>query len=99
MFLHSQPLLLLKKTLQYYNRHFGYVLRPSGTKAISDALSPGLHHLCFRVDTPADVAAVATQLRGAGIAASAATHYPLYAPGYSATRFTDPDGIRPEVSN
>jgi len=91
--------MLLKKTLQYFNRHFSYVLRPSGAKTTHDAMAPGLHHLCLRVDTPADVAAVATQLRGAGIAASAATHYPLYAPDYWATCFTDPDGIRPEVSN
>ena len=33
--------------IQYFNRHFGYVLRPSGTKAVPDALSPGLHHRCF----------------------------------------------------
>lgn len=54
--------------IQYSNRHFGYVLRPSGTKATHDVLSPGLHHLCLRVEAPADVAAVAARLRGAGIA-------------------------------
>ena len=85
--------------IQYFNRHFGYVLRPAGTKAIPDTLSPGLHHLCLRVDTPADVAAVAAQLRGAGIAASDAKLYPLYAPDYWAAYFTDPDGIRLEVTN
>jgi catechol 2,3-dioxygenase-like lactoylglutathione lyase family enzyme len=85
--------------IQYYNRHFGYVLRPSGIKAIPDALSPGLHHLCFRVDTPKDVVVVATRLRKAGIAATDAKRYPMYAPDYWATYFTDPDGIRLEVTN
>ncbi len=65
--------------LQYFNRHFGYVLRPSGTKATNDVLSPGLHHLCLCVDTPADAAVVAAQLRGAGIAATDAKLYPIYA--------------------
>jgi glyoxylase I family protein len=75
------------------------VLRPSGTKANPDALSPGLHHPCLRVDTPADVAAVAAQLRGAGIAATEAKLYPIYAPDYWAIYFTDPDGIRLAVTN
>jgi glyoxylase I family protein len=38
--------------IQYFNRHFGYVLRPSGTKATHDALSPGLHHLCLPSTLP-----------------------------------------------
>ncbi len=85
--------------IQYYNRHFGYVLRLSSAKAMSDALSPGMHHLCLRVATPADVATVATQLHSVGIVASDAKLYPVYAPDYWATYFTDPDGIRLEVTN
>ena len=85
--------------IQYYNRHFGYVLRPSAIKANSDALPPGLHHLCLRVDTPADVATVATQLREKSIDVTEAKLYPVYAPDYWATYFTDPDGIRLEVTN
>jgi glyoxylase I family protein len=50
--------------IQYFNRHFGYVLRPSHGSAKHDSYSPGLHHFCFRVDSVADVVAVATQLRG-----------------------------------
>src|SRR5450759_1580516 len=65
--------------IQYCNRHFGYVLRPSCTKANPDALSPVWHHRCLCVDTPADVAVVAAQLRGAGIAATDAKLYPIYA--------------------
>jgi hypothetical protein len=40
-----------------------------------------------------------SQLRGAGIAATDAKLYPIYAADYWATYFTDPDGIRLEVTN
>jgi glyoxylase I family protein len=85
--------------VQYFNRHFGYVLRPSRTPTAHNAYSPGLHHFCFRVDSVADVIAAAVQLRAAGIEASEATLHPKYAPDYWATFFTDPDGIRLEVTN
>ena len=85
--------------IQYFNRHFGYVLRPSRSSTAHDAYSPGLHHFCFRVDLADDVVAVATRLRQAGIEASEAKHYPDYAPDYLATFFTDPDGIRLEVTD
>lgn len=85
--------------VQYFNRHFGYVLRPSRSAAAHDCYAPGLHHFCLRVDTADDVAAVAAQLRGSGIEASEAQLYPDYAPDYWATFFTDPDGIRLEVTN
>lgn len=85
--------------VQYFNRHFGYVLRPSRNSNRHDSYTPGLHHLCLRVESVADVIAVATQLRGAGIEASEAKNCPEYAPDYWATYFTDPDGIRLEVTN
>ncbi|HEY0720528.1 MAG TPA: VOC family protein [Gammaproteobacteria bacterium] len=85
--------------IQYFNRYFGYVLRPAQGKGMHTADAPGLHHLCFRVETATDVAAVATQLRSAGIEASEAILYSQYAPDYWATFFSDPDGIRLEVTN
>jgi glyoxylase I family protein len=85
--------------IQYYNRHFGFVLRPARSSAVHDSYAPGLHHFCLRVETKADVVTVANQLRAAGIEASAATPYPQYAPDYWATFFTDPDGVRLEVTN
>ena len=85
--------------IQYFNRHFAYVLRPSRTTAPHDPYSPGLHHFCFRVDSVADVVAVAAQLRGVGIEASEEKLYPEYAPDYWATFFTDPDGLRLEITN
>ena len=85
--------------VQYYNRHFGFVLRPAKSTRSHDSYAPGLHHFCLRVDSVQDVQTVARELQSAGIAASEATHYPQYAPDYWATFFTDPDGIRLEVTN
>ncbi len=84
---------------QYFNRHFGYVLRPARSTASHDAYSPGLHHLCLRVDSADDVQSIARELRAAGIDASEASHHPAYAPDYWATFFADPDGIRLEITN
>jgi len=83
----------------YYNRHFGFVLRPASTDRTHDPYSPGLHHFCFRVDTAADVTAVYEALAGRGIAATPPRLYPDYAEDYFATFFDDPDGIRLEVTN
>jgi len=85
--------------VQYYNRHFGYVLRPARGQARHDSYAPGLHHFCLRVESVADVVAVAKQLRGAGIQASEARLYAEYASDYWATFFDDPDGVRLEVTN
>jgi glyoxylase I family protein len=84
--------------VQYYNRHFGYVLRPSRGGA-HDPYSPGLHHFCLRVDAIDDVVAASKALRAAGIDATEAHLHPGYAPDYWATFFTDPDGVRLELTN
>jgi catechol 2,3-dioxygenase-like lactoylglutathione lyase family enzyme len=86
--------------VQYFNRHFGFVLRPAhaGTPA-HYPYAPGLHHLCLRVDSQADVAAVFHILAALGVEASAPQLYPEYAPDYHAVFFRDPDGIRLEVTN
>ena len=83
----------------YYNRHFGFMLRPAHSAQPHDPYSAGLHHFCFRVNTAADVTAVAVALRSAGIEASEPKLYPEYAEDYFATFFDDPDGIRLEVTN
>jgi catechol 2,3-dioxygenase-like lactoylglutathione lyase family enzyme len=85
--------------IQYFNRHFGFVLRPARAQETHDSLAPGLHHFCLRVASASDVVAVATKLVSAGIQASEAKLYPEYAPDYWATYFADPDGIRLEVTN
>ncbi|MBI5259878.1 MAG: VOC family protein [Burkholderiales bacterium] len=85
--------------VQFYNRQFGFVLRPARRATPHDAYAPGLHHFCLRVESAAEVQAVALQLQAAGIAATDARLYPDYAPDYMATFFEDPDGIRLEVTN
>jgi len=85
--------------VQYYNRLFGFVLRPARVRAAHEPYAPGLHHFCLRVDGVEDVHAVARQLQAAGIAASPARLYPEYAEDYCATFFEDPDGVRLEVTN
>jgi len=85
--------------VQYYNRHFGYVLRPARVSRAHEPYSPGLHHLCLRVDSVDDVVAVSQALRAAGVDATEAHLHPGYAPDYWATFFTDPDGVRLEVTN
>lgn len=85
--------------VQYFNRHFGFVLRPARDGAPHNPYSAGLHHFCLRVESVADVVMVADMLRSSGVEASEAKNYPEYAPDYWATFFTDPDGIRLEVTN
>ena len=85
--------------VQYYNRDFGYVLRPARSGKEHDSYAPGLHHLCFRVESVADVTAAATALSEAGIDVSEPQNFKEYAPDYWAIFFSDPDGIRLEVTN
>ena len=35
--------------IQYFNRYFGYVLRPARSQAAHDPYSPALHHFCYAV--------------------------------------------------
>lgn len=84
---------------QYYNRHFGIVIRPARVAAPHQPYAPGLHHLCLRLDRPADVDTAARQLQALGIAATPAQAMPAYAPDYVATYFEDPDGLRLELTN
>src|SRR4051812_1903751 len=86
--------------IQYYNRHFGFVLRPARSlRSAHDPLAPGLHHFCFRVEDVATVDAIAKRFSESGVASSPPQLYPEYAPDYYAIFFSDPDGIRLEVTN
>lgn len=85
--------------IQYYNRQYGFVIRPARTANAHDSYSPGLHHFCMRVDSIDDVRRAAAEMRRAGIDATEAKHYPEYAPDYWASFFNDPDGIRLEITN
>ena len=86
--------------IQYYNRHFGFVLRPARSNhSRYDSLAPGLHHFCFRVEDSASVDAIAKRFAEDGVTCSSPQLYPEYAPDYYAIFFSDPDGIRLEVTN
>jgi len=84
---------------QYYNRHFGLVLRPARSDRAHDPYSPGLHHLCLRVAGPTEIKDIARNLRALGIETTEPRLYPDYAPDYYALFLTDPDGIRLEITN
>ncbi len=86
--------------IQYYNRHFGYVLRPAEPNTSAhNPYQSGLHHLCFRVAEIEDVFAVAKALIALGIECNEPKKYSEYAEDYYAVFFQDPDGIRLEITN
>lgn len=83
----------------YFNRHFGFSIRPAHTATAHDPYAPGLHHLCFRVANEPAVDQAARELGAAGVAATTPRYYPEYDRDYYATFFTGPDGVRLEITN
>ena len=84
----------------YFNRQFGFSIRPARPGAPPhDPYAPGLHHFCFRVANEAAVDQAVRELAAAGVDASAPRYYPEYDRDYYATFFTDPDGVRLEITN
>lgn len=88
-----------EKHIQYYNRYFGYVLRPARTTNPHDPYTPGLHHFCLRVDSIKDIEEATNQLKAQNISISKPKLYPEYAPDYFAVFLSDPDGLRLEITN
>ena len=86
--------------LHYYNRQFGYSLRPARAGAPDhDPYAPGLHHFCFRVADEAAVDRAANELRAAGVEATEPRYYAEYDADYYAAFFEDPDGVKLELTN
>lgn len=85
--------------IQYFNRQFGFVIRPAKTEAEFSADKPGLHHFCFRVESEEDVDKVAAAMRQKGLQVSIPQYHKEYSPDYYAIYFTDPDGLKLEVTN
>ncbi|HEY5602545.1 MAG TPA: VOC family protein [Gammaproteobacteria bacterium] len=88
-----------ERHIQYYNRHFGYVLRPARFLEPHNRYAPGLHHLCFRVETEKEVKEAAIRLKEQNIFVSEPKQYAEYAPDYFSVFFSDPDGVQLEITN
>lgn len=88
-----------ERHIQYFNRHFGYVLRPARSTVPHDPYAAGLHHFCLRVESEEEVNETAKRLRQQNIPVSDPKRFPEYAPDYCAVFFSDPDGLRLEVTN
>ncbi len=87
-----------ERHLHYFNPVTQLTIRPSKPPVRKhDPYSPGLHHICFRVPSQADVDTIAQGLQELGVQATDPKFYQEYAPDYYATFFSDPDGIRLEV--
>lgn len=86
--------------LHYYNRQFGYSLRPARDGAPNhNPYAPGLHHFCFRVANEGAVDRVADELRAVEVEVTKPRYYEEYDADYYATFFEDPDDVRLEVTN
>jgi glyoxylase I family protein len=85
--------------VQYFNRHFGIVIRQARAEGDFNSESAGLHHFCLRVNNEEDVDRAAAAMRKAGITVSIPAYHREYAPDYYAVFFTDPDGLRLEITN
>ena len=88
-----------EKHVQYYNRHFGYVLRPARTIQAHNSYAPGLHHFCLRVESEKEVKEAAARLKEKNVSISEPRLYSEFAPDYFAVYLTDPDGLRLEITN
>ena len=58
----------------------------------------GLHHVCFRARSPADVDKTHQLLKDIGARIVHAPEIGTWAPGYYSVLFEDPDGIRLEIN-
>lgn len=88
-----------EKHVQYFNRHFGYVLRPARSTNLHNPYAPRLHHFCLRVESEKEVKEAARKLKEQNISVSEPRQYPEYAADYFAVFFSDPDGVRLEITN
>lgn len=84
--------------------YFGLEVRPASPESRDkphDRYAPGLHHMAFHAESPADVDAVHARMvaSGARVLDPPADYsgHPAYSPGYYAAFFADPDGMKVEV--
>ncbi|MEJ6484745.1 VOC family protein [Nostoc punctiforme UO1] len=66
----------------YFGPQFQLTIRPARSAQKHDPYAPGLHHLCFQVETMTDVDLCFEKLRSVGIYVSQPKRYPEYHPEY-----------------
>jgi len=79
----------------------GIGIRAASAEHAATAFDPyraGLHHLCLRARSPADVDAIYTFLQEIGARIVHPPEEDDWAPGYYSVLFEDPDGLRLEVN-
>lgn len=85
--------------VHYYNRYFGFVIRPAKNQVDYSPQNPGMHHFCFRVESCQEIDQLVERLSAKSIDAAQPKFFPEYAPDYYATYISDPDGIKLEITN
>jgi catechol 2,3-dioxygenase-like lactoylglutathione lyase family enzyme len=78
---------------------FGVHAPEPGHAAPFDQARSGLHHICFRARSRADVDEAHAFLVGIGAAIVHGPQDDRYAPGYYSILFEDPDGVRLEINH
>ena len=80
----------------------GIVIRqcpPSAKEITFNQFNPGLHHLCFRANSRADVDQIHSLAKEINANIIHAPRQDGFAPGYYSVLFEDPDGIRIEANH
>ena len=94
---HGNTHLPLFHSAQEGQRLFSIALQPAKHRAEHDRYSPGLHHVAFSASSRGDVDGLHELLVEIGATVlDPPAEYPLYAPGYYAVFFADPDGLKLE---
>ena len=76
----------------------GVVIKQYPSITEKNTFNPGLHHLCFRAHSRADVDQIYNFVREIGANIIHPPRQDGFAPGYYAVLFEDPDGIRIEAN-
>ena len=103
--LHALEMVTLIKRSDYFyciGGRTGVAIAPASAEGAKDGFSqgrPGLHHLCFRARSKADVDAIHEVAVSLGATIVRAPREDSWAPGYYSVLFEDPDGIRLEMNH
>jgi len=102
--LHALEMVTLLKTPEFFyciGGRTGVAISPAAPERRGEGFDqrrPGLHHLCFRAKSRADVDAIHEVALSLGAPIVRAPREDGWAPGYYSVLFEDPDGIRIEAN-